>query len=381
MRTRVSLCAMSVLSLLLFAATVGCSKAPSDAQVSSDVQTKFSNDSGLQGKQLAVQADKGTITLTGVVDNQAEKDAAGRYATGTAGVKNVVNNIQVQGDMAAAPPDQSMQAQNTQAQNMVPPPQAMKAAPASKPSPSVRHKESAPDNSAAMTADNTPPATATSASSNQQSAAQSAQPAPAAQAAAAVPPPPPAPQTATIAAGTTISVRLVDEVSTKDAQQGQTFRATLDTPISVNGQVAVHAGYDVDGHVVAVQSAGQYKGQSMITLQLDRLTVGDKHYSLDTDQFHREAASRSKNTAEKVGGGAVVGAVLGGIFGGGKGAAIGAGAGSAAGGGVQAASKKSDVVLPSETVLTFKLQSPVTVTVNDQGPNSGRPQLGTSNNQ
>jgi hypothetical protein len=148
----------------------------------------------------------------------------------------------------------------------------------------------------------------------------------------------------------------------------------------VNGEVAIHAGYDVEGHIVAVQSAGQYAGQSMVTLQLDRLTVGDKHYNLDTDQFHRESASRSKNTAEKVGGGAVVGAILGGIFGGGKGAAIGAGAGGAAGGGVQAASKRQEIVLPSETVLNFTLKTPVTVTVIGKARDSDRPKLDNGSN-
>jgi len=37
-------------------AGVGCSKKPNDAQVSTDVQNKFSQDSGLSDKQLTVQA-------------------------------------------------------------------------------------------------------------------------------------------------------------------------------------------------------------------------------------------------------------------------------------------------------------------------------------
>ena len=51
----------------------------------------------------------------------------------------------------------------------------------------------------------------------------------------------------------------------------------------------------------------------------------------------------------------------GGIFGGGKGAAIGSAAGAGAGGGVQAASKKPDIKLSSEKILTFTLQAPVTL--------------------
>jgi hypothetical protein len=173
----------------------------------------------------------------------------------------------------------------------------------------------------------------------------------------------------------------VDEINTATAQQGATFRATLNSPLSINGAVAIPAGYDVEGHIVAVQSAGKFAGQSTLTLQLDRILVGNKHYNVQSDQYHRETANRNKNTAEKVGGGAVVGAILGGIFGGGKGAAIGAGAGGAAGGGVQAASKSQQIDLPSETLLNFTLQEPVTVTVTSKGPGSDRPHLDTSNSQ
>jgi hypothetical protein len=370
-----SLCAM-------LAVAVGCSKAPTDAQVTSDIQAKLSADSGLQGKQVGVQANKGTVTLSGVVDNEAQRGAAAKYSASVAGVKQVVNNIQIDGHPATS---QSMQAQTSE-------PPAPRAEPTkSKPSPSVRHRQQENDDSA----DNSDSAADTQQSasappdygdsSTPLSTAQSgnnSNPLPAlAQANQPSAPAPAPPQTATIPSGTNLKVRLVDEINTKTAQQGDSFRATLDAPISVNGQVVVHAGYDVDGHIVAVQSAGQYSGQSTLTLQLDRITVGDKHYFLQSDQFHKEAASRSKNTAEKVGGGAVVGAIIGGIFGGGKGAAIGAGAGGAAGGGVQAASKSGQIDLPSETVLNFALQSPVTVTVADQGPNSNRQPLGTSNNQ
>jgi len=68
----------------------------------------------------------------------------------------------------------------------------------------------------------------------------------------------------------------------------------------------------------------------------------------------------------------VVGAILGGIIGGGKGAGIGAAAGGGVGTGVQAAGKGQQIQLPSETVLTFTLQSSLTVVPTKQGPNSGR---------
>jgi hypothetical protein len=182
------------------------------------------------------------------------------------------------------------------------------------------------------------------------------------------PPPPPPPQKVTIPSGTTIAVRLVDTIDSETATAGQMFHATLDSPLSVDGDVVIPSGYDVEGHVVDVQSAGKFAGKSLLKLQLDRIAVGTKYYNLQTDEYSRTGSSRGKNTAAKVGTGAAIGAIIGGIAGGGKGAAIGAAAGGGLGGGVQAATKGQQIKLPSETVLNFTLQAPVNVL-----PTSKRP--------
>ncbi len=187
-------------------------------------------------------------------------------------------------------------------------------------------------------------------------------------------PPPPAPKKVTIPSGTTLAIRLVDAINSETSQPGQTFRATLDSPLSSEGDIAIPAGYDVQGHIVDVKSAGKFAGKSELVLQLDRIMVGGKSYSIQTDQYRREGASRGKNTAEKVGAGAAIGAIIGGLAGGGKGAGIGAAAGGGLGGGVQAATKGQQIKLPSETVLNFTLQVPLTVTV-AEGPNANRQKL------
>jgi hypothetical protein len=179
----------------------------------------------------------------------------------------------------------------------------------------------------------------------------------------------------TIPSGTTLAVRLVDTIDSETAQQGQTFHATLDSPLAVDGDTVIPAGYDVEGHIVSVQSAGKFAGQSLLVLQLDRLAAGSKYYNIQTDQYSRKGSSRGKNTAEKVGAGAGIGAIIGAIAGGGKGAAIGAAAGGGLGGGVQAATKGQQIKLPSETVLNFTLQGPLTVIPTNRGPNEGRHRL------
>src|SRR3954470_736109 len=72
-----------------------CSKVAGDSQVTSQVQSKLSADSGLQGKQLTVQTSSGVVTLSGTVDNDTQRNAASQYAATVPGVKQVINNLQV----------------------------------------------------------------------------------------------------------------------------------------------------------------------------------------------------------------------------------------------------------------------------------------------
>lgn len=349
MKARISLYLSAVVLLGVLAMGLGCSKTPNDTEIANDIQSKISADSGLQSKQLVVQAANGTVTLSGQVDSDAQRDAAARYASSVAGVKQVVNNLQVG----------PLQAETT-------PRGERRSSPAKR-----RHSTS--------------PTETDSASAPAQVADAAPQPAPApapapvsAPVAQAPPPPPPPPQKVTIPSGTTLAVRLVDSLDSETATQGQTFHATLDSPLAVDGEVAIPAGYDVEGHVVTVQSAGKFAGQSVLVLQLDRISASGKYYNLQTDQWKRQGSSRGKNTAEKVGAGAGIGAIIGAIAGGGKGAAIGAAAGGGLGGGVQAATKGQQIKLPSETVLNFTLQAPVSVLPTTQGPNSGRQALGVN---
>src|SRR2546427_8252972 len=357
MKARVSVYLIALIAALAIA--VGCTKAPNDAQISSDIQNKFNSDSGLQGKQLNVQAANGAVTLSGNVDNDAEREAAVRYASSEPGVKQVVNNLQV-----GAP---------------APAPDTTQAAPAEAPKPSPAPK---PRRSTHARVHNTAPAESTPAPTESASASP---PAPI-NLTPSTPPPPPPPQKVTIPSGTTLAVRLVDTIDSERSQPGQTFHATLDSPLAVEGDVAVPAGYDVEGHIVDVKSAGKFAGQSVLALQLDRIKVGDKYYNVQTDQYRRQGSSRGKNTAEKVGAGAGIGAIIGAIAGGGKGAAIGAAAGGGLGGSVHAATKGQQIKIPTETVLNFTLQGPLTVVATSQTPDSGRPRLArpdtsTNNNQ
>jgi hypothetical protein len=343
----------SLVAVLVLSLAVGCSRKPDDAKISSEVQSKFSQDSGLSTKQLGVQSENGVVTLNGTVDNDIQRQAASRQAASVAGVKEVVNNLQVGTVSAVAVPASAPAPPQTSA-----PAEMMKPSGAGKKS----RKPRASDDAGAANPSADPNAAQTVADAQPAPDPSAQPPVPPADA----PPQPPPPKTFIIDQGTQVSVRLIDPIDSEKNQAGDTFHATLNSPLSSDGETAVPAGVELTGHLVDVKSAGKFAGQSMVSLQLDSITSGGKTYNLQTDQYKKEGSSRGKNTAEKVGGGAIIGGIIGALAGGGKGAAIGGAAGAGVGGGVQAASKSQQIKLPSETVLNFTLQAPVTVT---QAPN------------
>jgi len=359
---------LSYLLAAVLSVGVGCAKKPDDAQISKDIQNRFSQDSGLSSKQLTVQADAGVVTLSGNVDNDAQRDAARRQAASVPGVRTVIDNLHV-GPVAATTPAPSVPSLK-QASTITP-------ATDSKPAPGNRTwKARGPDSDSVQNSAADSNADKTIASNDPAAPAPDAA-APPADTAPATPPPPPSPRKLIIDQGTQLTVRLIDPIDSEKNQTGDTFHATLNAPLSSDGEEAVPAGVELTGHLVEVKSASKFAGQSSVAMQLDSLSTGGKTYNLQTDEYRKETAARGKNTAEKVGGGAVLGGIIGAIAGGGKGAAIGTAAGAGAGGAAQAASKKQTIKLPSETVLNFTLQAPITV-VQTPAPDTSRPKLGDS---
>lgn len=347
-----------LVSLALLA--VGCSRVSkhTDAQVASDVQNKINGDNNIPDKQLSINANNGTVTLTGTVSSDAAKKAAGDDAAQAEGVKVVENNLEVA--PASASNEQQQQPQE-QANNNPPPAPAPRAREERRPSPRTHARSSSSHTNSASNdnndnGDNGLRTTVPSQSSNGGSSdvAQNT-----------APPPPPEPTPTpkvTVPAGTQLSIRLTDEVSSEKAQVGDVFHGSISAPVTIDEQTVIPTTADVEGRVVEVKSAGRFAGQSVLTLELTKLTMNGRSYNLQTSQWTKSGNGRGKSTAAKVGGGAAVGAILGGIFGGGKGAAIGAAAGAGAGTGVSAATKGQQIVLNPEAVIAFQLQNSLTVT-------------------
>jgi hypothetical protein len=198
-----------------------------------------------------------------------------------------------------------------------------------------------------------------------------AAPAPAAapaQAYAPAPAAPPAPAPApaggdvTIPAGQSLLIRMIDGVDSSKNHVGDIFHASLETDLVIGNAIVARKGTDVYGRLAEAQKSGNFTGKSELQLELTRLVIDGKDYPVVSSDYTLQGKGQGSSTAKKVGGGAALGAIIGAIAGGGKGAAIGAAAGGATGGAVQVMTKGAQVKVPSETLLEFRLQQPVTVT-------------------
>ena len=171
------------------------------------------------------------------------------------------------------------------------------------------------------------------------------------------------PRSVTIASGTLLNVRLGQTLSTERDRSGDTFAATLDQPLVVDGLVIAEKGARATGRVVDALEAGRVKGLAHLSIELTSLMTSDgQKVELRTTRFEKEGQASKTEDAQKVGIGAAIGAAIGAIAGGGKGAAIGAASGGAAGGGVVAATRGKPAVIPAETKISFRVEQPLTIT-------------------
>jgi BON domain-containing protein len=323
----------------------------SDSQIASDIQSKINADNNVPDKQITINSNNGVVTLSGNVSSDMARNAASNDAAQVDGVKTVVNNLQVTPTTAAnTPPPQQQVAPEPEPPQQQQPATSTRTRSRSTRTRSTRDYNDSGNSGLRTTVPDTGNNTVSSSNYNQP---QNTAPA--------------APQKVSVPAGTQLAIRLNDEVSSEKAQVGDVFHGSISSPIMIDEQTVIPNTADVEGRVVEVRSAGRFAGQSVLTLELNRLIMNGKSYNIQTDRWTKSGSGRGKSTAAKVGGGAAVGAVLGGIFGGGKGAAIGAAAGAGAGTGVAAATKGQQIDLKPEAVLTFQLQNSITVT-----PSAGR---------
>ena len=206
---------------------------------------------------------------------------------------------------------------------------------------------------AAPTPDQAPPPAASA-------PAPSPAPAPAPEPAAPPPPPPPPPpKIYTVPSGTSLTVRIAQDLSSKTSNVGDPFSGSLAQSVRVQGVTVLKAGTPVSGTVASAKKQGRFKGEGDLGIQLSR--VGP--YEVTTQELLETVKGKGKRTGAMVGGGAGGGALIGGLAGGGKGALIGGLVGAGAGTAGAALTGNKGVSLAAESVVTFITSSPITVTL------------------
>lgn len=185
-----------------------------------------------------------------------------------------------------------------------------------------------------------------------QGAAPAAMPAP--------PPPPPAPVEVTAPAGTPVVVTITEELRASKNSVGDGFTGVLNQPVKGSGGAVIFPrGAHVTGTVVASKGQGKFKGSGALGIQVNTISG----MRVGVSEYEKEQSGKGKRTAGFIGGGAGGGALIGGLAGGGKGALIGGLVGAGAGTAAAAFTGNKDVVIPSETTISFHLTHPVTITV------------------
>ena len=163
---------------------------------------------------------------------------------------------------------------------------------------------------------------------------------------------------AEVPSGSQVSVSLSQTLSAKNNNVGDTFSGVLTGPIkTASGGTFFKRGTPVQGRVVAAKGRGKFKGAGDLGIELTSIDGSD----VSTTEYENVSKGKGKRTAAFIGGGGGVGALIGGLAGGGKGALIGGLAGAGGGTAAGAYTGNKDVVIPAETVISFRTTSSMRV--------------------
>lgn len=312
---------LSILAISLSLGLAGCHATVNDTTLANNVRNAIASDPAIHQQPVIVTSQKGVVTLSGNVSDTTASTVAAQDAARVAGVKEVVNSLNV-GDTPVTPTVTSSNAP-TQPRDATPQEQQTIASGQPLPPPS---------------GSNPAPAAATSA-----------------------PPPAPVERSYTAPVGTEIPVRITESLSSQTAQDGQPINGTVTRDVIHDGMVVIPSGSPVSGRVVAAKDAGHFKGHSLLSIEMTSVRRHGETLPIATSTYSVEGKNRGKNSAEKIGGGAAIGAVLGGVFGGGRGAGIGALAGGGGGTVLQGVTRGQQVSIPSESLIPFHLERSLTV--------------------
>lgn len=301
------------ISLILFSLLLLSCSGGKNETIVKDVKKKIAADPVTHDSSVEVKASSGTIVLTGQVKTSAAQLKVEQFAGQEPGISDVEDHMLVlQAENVSSSPGTVKDRSGLHGSALEPPP-----------------------TSQVMLVGETPPAE--------------------------VPETPEPPQRVVIPSGTVLTVRLNSALGSSTSKAGQNFEGVLQNGVSRNGKTIIPRGSTVSGTVVEAKAKGKLKGEAVLNLRLNTITVRKQVYTIQTHVLQNTAKGKGKRTAATTGGGAAGGALIGGIAGGGKGAGIGALVGGAAGLVGGAATGNQQIEIPAESALSFRLSSPLTV--------------------
>jgi outer membrane lipoprotein SlyB len=170
-----------------------------------------------------------------------------------------------------------------------------------------------------------------------------------------------------VEAGTRVSVRTTRAIDERELSR-RVFTGIVDEDVlDSRGRLAIPRGAAVELMVRSGRNRELY-------LDLESISMNGQWYGVDATKRAIEGRTRvdstignNQETAEHVGGGALIGSIIGAIVGGGKGAAVGAIAGAGVGAATQMQVHGEVVRVPAESLVTFRLESPLTLGWKDTG--------------
>jgi hypothetical protein len=176
-------------------------------------------------------------------------------------------------------------------------------------------------------------------------------------------------QTDRLPAGSEIVVRTNEAIDARHPSDSRIYTGVVDRDVlDRSGRVVIPRGADAE---LITRDAGDTE----IVVDLESVNVNGRRYVVDTQEQsitaetgdRKEGVGANERTGKYVGGGALIGSIIGAIAGGGKGAAIGAATGAGAGAIGQTVTRGGAVRLPSESLLTFRLDRAMRVGSADDG--------------
>ncbi|HEU5340986.1 BON domain-containing protein [Edaphobacter sp.] len=320
----------------------------SDAQIEANVLKALANAPELMNQPIKSTTVYGTVTLTGSVKDEASRDLAEKVVSNTVDVKKVVDEMTV--DPAAVA--QSANAEEGTNPNLQSDGRMASSGAAQAPAPAQPPAPPAPPTASA-------PVTRTA-------------------------PPPLQPEygprgyahrpyveqrggdAVTVPSGALLRVRINEELDSEHTAVGTVFDGVVLNDVVAGGSVAIPRGAAIQGKVVDVHRAGEFKGRGALMLQLTELTLGGQTYPLVSNEWTQHGIDKTGQTVSNTVGLGAVGAMIGAVAGGGAGAAVGAGVGGVAGLGVSSASRRGEAQVPSEGIVAFRLTQPAELTTVSQ---------------